>query len=104
MPDDAARMPRPALASWVGSLLWPTELVDAEIIDLSQATALGTWTYAWFRARPGQAVVSPHPLLKRQMLRASLPVRWCDHPDLVRHGGVSAAERTLLLGDPPPLT
>ena len=38
-----------------GELLWPVALVDQQVIDLSQVTALGTWAYAGFaRGRSGR--------------------------------------------------
>ena len=91
---------------WTGELLWPQELAEAEVIDLARVTALGTWAYAWFAARPQQAATGATPALKRQLQRAGVALLWCDHP----HGqaGVSAAERALLWGEetaqasPPP--
>lgn len=82
---------------WSGELLWPQPLPEAAVIDLARVTALGTWAYAWFAARPQQAATGATPALKRQLQRAGVSLLWCDHP----HGqsGVSAAERALLWGD-----
>lgn len=85
----------PTVARWSGELLFPVELEEAAIIDLSAVTALGTWSYLWFRARPHLAVSGASPTLRRQLLRANLPIAWADIPG----GGVSPSERAALFGD-----
>lgn len=85
----------PSVARWSGELLFPVALEEAAIIDLSHVTALGTWSYAWFRARPHLAVSGTSPTLRRQLMRAKLPVAWADIPG----SGVSPSERAALFGD-----
>ncbi len=85
----------PTVARWSGELLFPVELEEAAIIDLTGVTALGTWSYAWFRARPHLAVSGASPTLRRQLMRAKLPVAWADIPA----SGVSPSERAALFGD-----
>jgi hypothetical protein len=85
----------PTVARWSGDLLFPVPLEEAAIIDLTAVTTLGTWAYAWFRARPHLAVSGANPTLRRQLLRANLPVAWADLPS----GGVSPSERAALFGD-----
>jgi hypothetical protein len=84
-----------SVARWSGELLFPCPLADAAIIDLSQVTALGTWTYAWFRARPHVAVTGANPTIRRQIMNAHLPVAWSDLPNL----GVTPSERSALFGE-----
>lgn len=85
----------PTVARWSGELLFPVALEEASIIDLGAVTALGTWSYAWFRARPHLSVSGASPALRRQLLRANLPIAWADIPG----GGVSPSERAALFGD-----
>jgi hypothetical protein len=89
------------ITAWSGELLWPQPLPEGDLIDLGQVTALGTWAYAWFRARPPQAVTGVNPALKRQLSRAGVPVRWSDAPQApAAEGGVTASERAMLWGEP----
>jgi hypothetical protein len=82
---------------WEGELLWPAELPAAEVIDLSGVTALGAWCHEWFRRHPGQAVTGGG--WKERLLRAGVPVRWCDEGTAAGGGaGVSADEREMLWG------
>ncbi len=60
------------VARWTGELLWPQDLPEAAVIDLARVTALGTWAYAWFAARPQQAATGASPALKRQLQRAGV--------------------------------
>ncbi len=92
-----------SLVAWRGELLWPQDLPAGDIIDLTCVTALGTWTYAWFRARPNQAVTGGTPALKRQLLAAGVPILWCD-TSRVAAAGVGRDERAALLDDPVALT
>lgn len=85
----------PSVARWSGELLFPTALEEAAIIDLTNVTALGTWSYAWFRARPHLSASGASPALRRQLQRANLPLAWADIPG----GGVSPSERAALFGD-----
>jgi hypothetical protein len=85
----------PSVARWSGELLFPTALEEATIIDLSNVTALGTWSYAWFRARPHLSASGASPALRRQLQRANLPLAWADIPG----SGVSPSERAALFGD-----
>ncbi len=85
----------PTVARWSGELLFPVALEEAAIIDLSAVTALGTWSYPWFRARPHLSVSGASPALRRQLLRANLPIAWADIPG----AGVSPSERAALFGD-----
>jgi hypothetical protein len=85
----------PEVAAWSGELLFPCELVEASIIDLSQVTALGTWTYDWFRTHAHVAVTGANPTIRRQITKAHIPVAWCDLPT----NGVSNSERSALFGD-----
>ena len=95
------------VAMWEGELLWPVALVDEQVIDLSQVTALGTWAYAWFRARPQRAVVGASPALKRQLTKAHLPIIFYAQLEQVpaqqatssNPNRVSSDERALLWGD-----
>ncbi len=87
------------LVAWRGELLWPTALPAGDIIDLTLVTALGTWTYAWFRARQYQAVTGGSPALKRQLLAAGVPLLWCDTTRVAAANGVTADERSALLAD-----
>ena len=82
---------------WVGELLWPAELPAAEIIDLSDVTSLGSWCHDWFRRHLGQAVTGG-TRWKERLLRAGVPVRWCesDIPINKPNAGVSADERDML--------
>lgn len=80
---------------WSGELLFPVELNEAAIIDLNAVISLGTWIYPWFRARPHLSVSGGSPTLRRQLLRANLPIAWADIPG----GGVSPSERAALFGD-----
>jgi hypothetical protein len=88
------------IAVWSGELLWPQPLSEGDLIDLGQVASLGTWAYAWFRARPQQAVTGVNPTLKRQLSRAGVPVRWSDLPQTPAEGGVTASERAMLWGEP----
>lgn len=90
---------RPASVAWSGELLWPQELPDGELIDLSGVAALGTWVHEWFRARPGRAVTRASPLVRRQLLRAGVPVVWADPSHITPPGGITVGERNLLLGN-----
>lgn len=81
---------------WRGEMLWPLELPEADLIDLREVTALGTWAWAWFRQRPGQRVCNAAPTLRAQLDQAGLPLRWSDPPPL--QTGVGREERDLLLG------
>ncbi len=85
----------PTVARWSGELLFPTQLDEAAIIDLSGVTALGTWAYAWFRARPHLSASGAAPALRRQLQRANLPLAWADIPS----AGVSPSERAALFGE-----
>ena len=84
-----------SVATWSGELLFPCHFIEATIIDMSQVTALGTWIYPWFRARPHLAVTGANPTIRRQIINAHLPVAWSDLPD----NGVSPSERSALFGD-----
>ncbi len=84
-----------SVANWSGELLFPCPLTEADIIDLSQVTALGTWIYEWFRERPHLAVTGASPTIRRQIMNAHLPVAWSDLPN----NGVSPSERSALFGD-----
>lgn len=79
---------------WAGELLWPRELPPGEVIDLSVTSALGTWSYEWFRDHPGQAVVGARPDIRRQLESAHLPVLFRDP----RAVGVTAQEKAELFG------
>ncbi len=92
---DVPESDTPTVARWSGDLLFPSDLAEAAIIDLSAVTALGTWSYPWFRARPHLAVSAASPALRRQLLRANLPIAWADIPG----GGVSPSERAALFGE-----
>ena len=93
--DDKPVADGPTVARWSGELLFPVALEEAAIIDLSHVTALGSWSYAWFRARPHLAASGASPTLRRQLMRAKLPLAWADIPG----GGVSPSERAALFGD-----
>lgn len=93
------RPPRPANVAWSGELLWPQELADGDLIDLSGVTALGTWVHDWFRAHPGRAVTRASPLVRRQLLRSGVPLVWADPAIVTPPGGISVGERNLLLGN-----
>ena len=85
---------------WTGTLvedelLWPQALPESPVIDLGGINAIGTWIHAWFRARPGHAVVNAHPEVRRQLQDAGVPILFRD-PTVV---GISAIERTELLDD-----
>jgi hypothetical protein len=84
-----------SVATWSGELLFPCELAEAAVIDLSRVTALGTWTYAWFRARPHLSVSGANPTIRRQIMNAHLPIAWSDLPT----SGVSPSERAALFGE-----
>ena len=87
------------IAIWSGNLLWPRELPAGAVIDLSQVDALGVWSHAWFRARPGTAVIGGEAWRAR-FERAGVPVRWCASVDeaLSAPNWVSRAEREMLWG------
>jgi len=87
----------PEVAVWSGELLWPQPLPEGAVIDLSAVTALGCWAHAWFRARPQLAVSGASATLRRQLLRAGVPVRWRDLP---RQAGVGRDERAALFDAP----
>ena len=89
----------PALTGWQGAtatdeLLIPQDLTAGDVIDLAGIAALGTWTYDWFRAHPGQGLVGARPEIRRQLEHAQLPILWRDP----RHAGVTAAEKAELFG------
>jgi len=88
-------MANPRTIQWHGELLWPTDLPDAEIIDLSKVTALGAWCHEWFRRHPGHTVTGGQ-MWKERFLRAGIPVRWCDDHPTPAGAGVSADEREML--------
>ena len=99
-PPPAGGIPNPAHLAWRGTLvtnelLWPQELDTAEIVDLSDIHAVGTWIHDWFRAHPGQGVVGANPDVRRQFEHAGLPILWRDP----RTSGVSAQERAELFGN-----
>ena len=96
MSDPAPTAVEP-LATWSGELLWPQPLPEGMVIDLSSVTALGCWVHAWFRARPQLAVSGASAALRRQLLRAGVPVRWRDLP---RQAGVGRDERAALFDAP----
>ncbi len=82
---------------WTGELLWPQDLPDGEVIDISGVISLGTWVHAWLRAHPDRALVAGGSELRTQLTRAGVPVRWFDRADQVgRRDGVSASEREML--------
>jgi hypothetical protein len=83
------------IACWSGELLFPINLPSGDIIDLSHVTALGTWTYAWFRNHPHCAITGATPSIRKQINRAHLPVVWTDLPT----HGVGPAERAALLDE-----
>jgi hypothetical protein len=86
-----------ATAIWRGELLWPTDLPDGRIIDLSAVTVLGVWTHDWFRTHPNRAVVGGAAHLKRQLAGASVPILWYERlSEATATGGVSASEREML--------
>ena len=87
------------VALWRGELLWPCPLAEGAIIDLSEVVSLGTWTYAWFAARPGQGVAGASPRLRAQLDRAGLDICWRDPIRI--HSGVTRAERVALLNADP---
>jgi hypothetical protein len=89
---------REPIVQWVGALiadelLWPQELIEADVIDLSGITAVGTWIHVWFRARPNQSVVGARPEVRRQLEAAGVPIVFRDHASV----GVTSQERGLLL-------
>ena len=88
-----------AIASWSGDLLWPRELPEGAVVDLSRVEALGVWSHAWFRARPGIAVIGGEPYRAR-FERAGVPVRWCASfaEAVSAPSGVSRGEREMLWG------
>jgi hypothetical protein len=86
-----------SIARWSGELLWPQELVEASIIDLSGVTALGSWAHAWFAARPGQGVAGAHPRLRAQLDQAGVGVCWRDPTRII--AGVTRSERQALFAD-----
>ncbi len=95
----ASGTPNPAHLAWHGDLasselLWPQELLSAEVVDLSDVVAAGTWIHDWFRAHPGQGVVGASPDIRRQFEHAGLPILWRDP----RSHGVSAQEKAELFG------
>ena len=92
-------MSETTVVAWSGELLWPQDLPEAEVIDVSGVTAIGSWLHAWFRAHPDQAVTGANPAIRRQLAQAAVPVVWSDHPHKAPNGGVSAGERALLWGD-----
>ncbi len=84
-------------ARWTGELLWPQDLPDGEIIDLSAVISLGTWVHAWLRDHPDRALVAGGAELRAQLTRAEVPVRWFASADqVVRRDGVSSSEREML--------
>lgn len=94
----SGRFPAPdqeRVVRWSGELLWPQDLDEGDVIDLSQVTLLGTWVHAWFRARPGQGVAGASPRLKAQLDQAGVGVCWRD-PTRIQTG-VTNAERAELL-------
>lgn len=88
-----------SVAVWLGELLWPQDLPEADVIDLGQVTAMGVWMHDWFRARPDQAVTGANPAIHRQLARAGVPVVWSDHPRKPPSGGVGSGERAMLFGE-----
>jgi ActR/RegA family two-component response regulator len=91
--------PNPDHLAWIGELaaselLIPQELPTAEVVDLSEVVAAGTWIHDWFRAHPGQGVVGALPDIRRQFEHAGLPILWRDP----RSHGVSAQEKAELFG------
>lgn len=91
----AKKRDQKTVATWSGELLFPTNLPEAAVIDLSHVTALGTWTYEWFRTHSHVSITGANPTIRRQILNAHLPVAWSDLPD----NGVSPSERAALFGD-----
>jgi hypothetical protein len=87
------------VAIWDSELLWPQDLPSAEVIDLSRVEVMGSWVHDWLRSHPEQAVTGAQPLIRKQLVRAGVPVVWCDHPRKPASGGISAGERAMLLGD-----
>jgi hypothetical protein len=87
------------IAHWRGELLWPCALVEGEIIDLTEVISLGTWTHAWFAARPGQGVAGAAPRIRVQLDRAGLDICWRDPTRIIP--GVSHAERAALFNSSP---
>jgi hypothetical protein len=94
--DDLPDATDPTVARWTGELLFPVSLDEAAIIDLSGVSALGTWTYEWFRARPHLAASGASPALRKQLQKAKLPLAWADLP---AGSGVSPIERAALFDD-----
>jgi hypothetical protein len=88
-----------AIAAWSGELLWPRPVPTGAIVDLSAVEALGVWAHAWFRARPGTAVVGGAAFRPR-LERAGVPVRWCASiaEAMATPDGVSRGEREMLWG------
>ena len=94
MSDDAAT----TIAHWQGDMLWPTQVEDGTVIDMSAVEALGSWVYAWLRRRSRQAVVGAAPELRRQLQRADLPLLWYGSLAEVQSAavGVTPSERAML--------
>jgi hypothetical protein len=86
------------VVAWHGDLLWPQELPDAEVIDLSDVRAAGAWIVDWFRRHPNRTVVGGSDFIKRQLRRGGAPVFWSDSLGSASQqtGGVSPSEREML--------
>lgn len=92
-------MSKASVVTWSRELLWPEDLPEAEVIDLSQVEIMGCWVHDWLRGHPEQAVTGAQPLIRKQLARAGVPVVWSDHPRKPSAaGGLSAGERAMLLG------
>lgn len=81
---------------WGSELLWPQDLPVADVIDVSQVELMGTWVHEWLRQHPEQAITGASPAIRKQLVRANVPVVWCDHPRKPLSGGVSNSERAML--------
>ncbi len=88
----------PVDVHWSGEMLWPQVLTEAKVIDCSQLQSLGTWAYAWLRARPQCALIAAPSHIKDQLRAADLPVIWYNHCEELQadSGGVSPSEREML--------
>ena len=83
---------------WSGELLWPADLPDAAIIDMSEVAVVGSWLCSWFRERGQRCVVGATREIRQQLQEASLPILWYASLSEVqrRHHGVTGSERAML--------
>ena len=86
---------------WTGSLLWPQDLPDAELIDMGAVSMAGAWLIEELRQRGRRRVIGASDRIKQMLELGEAPVLWYKTlKEATQLAGVTASERLGLLGEP----